>query len=95
MTVIDYGERIAAARKARNNMSQYKLGQIVGRRDGDISRYERGHIKPKVAFLVDVSKALGVSMDYLSGITDDLDAALDPNWALPGEFDSALTPFAP
>lgn len=83
MSTLDYGERIAAARKARNNMSQYKLGQLVGKRDGDISRYERGHIAPKVAFLVDVSKALGVSMDYLSGITDDLDASLDPAWVIP------------
>lgn len=74
---MDYGERIRAAREARG-LTQFDLGVMIGRRDGDVSRWERSVLTPKVSTLVGVSKALGVPLDYLAGVTDRMD--LDPDW---------------
>ena len=75
-----YGERIKNAREARM-WTQYELGLAIGERDGSISRWERGRLTPKVHTLVDVSAALGVSMDYLTGVTDKL--VLSREWRDP------------
>lgn len=74
---MDYGDRIRAAREARG-LTQFDLGVMIGRRDGDISRWERGALAPKIGTLVNISKALGVPLDYLAGVTDTL--SLDPAW---------------
>lgn len=74
---MDYGERIRAAREARG-LTQFDLGVMIGHRDGDISRWERGVLMPKIATLVNISAALGVPLDYLAGVTDDM--ALNPAW---------------
>lgn len=74
---MDYGERIRTAREARG-LTQFDLGVMIGRRDGDVSRWERGVLLPKVATLVEISAALGVPLDYLAGVTDQM--LLDPAW---------------
>ena len=75
-----YGNRIRAARQLRG-LSQFDLGLMIGRRDGDISRYERGDLAPKVKALADISVALGVPLDYLAGLTDEMRP--DPKWRDP------------
>lgn len=74
---MDYGARIRAAREARG-LTQFDLGVMIGRRDGDISRWERGTLAPKIGTLVNISRALGVPLDYLAGISDEM--TLDPAW---------------
>lgn len=79
---MDYGERIRAAREARG-LTQFDLGIMIGRRDGDVSRWERGVLLPKIGTFVELTRALGVSLDYLAGLTDQM--RLDPAWSNAGK----------
>jgi transcriptional regulator with XRE-family HTH domain len=91
-----YGQRIRAAREARG-VSQFDLGQMIGRRDGDISRWERGALVPKVSTLVDISAALGVALEYLAGVNEEMGLVAewsDPRDADPGQLLAQL-PKAP
>lgn len=74
---MDYGKRIRSAREARG-WTQFDLGVAINHRDSDVSRWERGVLQPKVATMVNISRALGVTLDYLCGVTNDL--VLLPDW---------------
>lgn len=64
------GKRIAEARRAKK-MSQSKLGEIIGVSQQSISKYESktGDIDGET--LVAISSALGVTVSYLLGLTDE------------------------
>lgn len=77
-----FGERIKLAREARG-WTQYQLGVAIGQPPAYLSRWENGHATPKVTIIRDSAVALGVSWEYLTCLTDDLDASLDPTWRDP------------
>lgn len=64
------GERIVAARK-RKGWSQQDLADALGTSQATIHRYETGNRDPRSGVVVDLSKALGVTVSYLLGVTDE------------------------
>ncbi|WP_300282241.1 helix-turn-helix domain-containing protein [uncultured Subdoligranulum sp.] len=67
---MDLGSRIKKARKAAN-LTQAELAKYAGVATITISQYERGVREPKVDPLLRIANALGVTVDYLYGRTDD------------------------
>lgn len=67
-----FGKRLAVAR-AKKNLTQRELGELVGITWSQISRYEAGKTKPRLAVLLSLSEALGVNADYLAGDSEDED----------------------
>jgi transcriptional regulator with XRE-family HTH domain len=58
--------------REQKGLSQAELANIVGVSQGVISQYERGDRKPTNEIHLKLSKALGVSMDFLMGDKDDV-----------------------
>lgn len=73
----DFGNRLAAARKARS-LSQDEVGKRAGVRGTMVGRYERAEASPSVAIAARLARAVGTSLDYLTGVRD---ADLDPDTA--------------
>jgi len=66
----DFGDRLKELR-TRKNLSQKKLGEMIGVHFSHIGRYERGVCRPTSDFLKRLAEALGVTADYLiEGSTD-------------------------
>lgn len=51
-------------------MSQEDLAKKLDVHAPIIGRYERGEVKPSIEVAAKLAQALGVSLDYLTGITD-------------------------
>lgn len=64
-----FSERLAQARKNRK-VSQEELASRLGVHAPIIGRYERGEVKPSVEVAARIAQALGVSLDFLTGLTD-------------------------
>lgn len=64
-----FSERLAQARKKRK-VSQEELASRLGVHAPIIGRYERGEVKPSVEVAARIAKALGFSLDFLTGLTD-------------------------
>ncbi len=62
------GERIKIG---RNGLSQVQLARIARLTPPSVSRFESGVIQPSATTLSRLASALGVSSDYLVGLTDD------------------------
>lgn len=71
------GTRLRSAREARG-WTQFQLGVVIGKRDTDVSRWERESLMPRADIIIMWSQALGVSADYLLGLKKEMD--LDPSW---------------
>ncbi|MCQ9426686.1 helix-turn-helix transcriptional regulator [Pseudomonas sp. LJDD11] len=67
-----FGKRLAMAR-AKKNLTQRELGELVGITWSQVSRYEAGKSKPRLAALLNLAKALNVEVDYLAGDSEDED----------------------
>lgn len=67
-----FGKRLARARAA-SNMTQRELADAVGITWSQISRYEAGKASPRLAVLMKLAEALGVSLDDLSASPDSDD----------------------
>ena len=63
------GERINKARREAN-LNQKELSQRAKITEGSLSRYENGIREPKSDAMIKLCKTLGISADYLLGITD-------------------------
>jgi transcriptional regulator with XRE-family HTH domain len=63
------GERIRMHR-ARRKLSQYELGRLVHLSTNSISAMETGAVDPKASKLKAIAQVLGVSVDYLMGLTE-------------------------
>lgn len=61
--------RIRAAR-TKKGWSGRELGEKIGIRQGVISAYERGEKRPSLDTFVILVKVLGLSADYVLGLTD-------------------------
>ena len=64
-----FGERLLAMRKKRK-FSQDELAKKVGVHAPVIGRYERDEVKPSIETAFKLAKALEVSLDYLTGLSD-------------------------
>ena len=64
-----FGERLLAIRKKRK-ISQEEIAKSIGKHAPLIGRYERGEVKPSIEVAVQIANALGVSLDYLVGLSD-------------------------
>jgi transcriptional regulator with XRE-family HTH domain len=68
-----FGERLLSIRK-KKKVSQDELAKQIGVHAPVIGRYERNEVKPSIEVATNIANALGVSLDFLVGITDvDLD----------------------
>ncbi|HEY8435512.1 MAG TPA: helix-turn-helix transcriptional regulator, partial [Haloplasmataceae bacterium] len=63
-------ERLREWRKKRQ-LTQEQLAKKVNTTKGTISNYENGHSTPPHETLVALANVLGISTDYLLGLTDD------------------------
>ena len=76
-----FGNRLMAIRKEKG-LSQGKLAKEVDTMGVVIGRYERGEVKPSIEAAAKLADALGVSLDFLSGLSDrqlDRDMILQMN----------------
>ncbi|HRN40923.1 MAG TPA: helix-turn-helix transcriptional regulator [Vicingus sp.] len=64
-----FGERLLSVRK-RKKISQDELAKKLGIHAPVIGRYERNEVKPSIEVAANLANALGVSLDYLVGVTD-------------------------
>ena len=64
-----FGDRLILARKKRK-VSQDELAKKLGVHAPIIGRYERNEVKPSIEVAANIAQALGVSLDYLTGISD-------------------------
>lgn len=69
-----FRERLLLARR-RAGLSQGELAQRTAMYGSDISKMERGRMLPTAPRLRRLAEALGVSADYLLGLTEAPDAA--------------------
>jgi transcriptional regulator with XRE-family HTH domain len=84
-----FDQRLLQERK-RQKMSQEDLAKKLGVHAPIIGRYERGEVKPSIEVAAKLAEALGVSLDYLTGLSDlrmdqNLIARMGELRALPAE----------
>ena len=63
-------ERLRLIRK-QQKLTQRELGQLCGFGINQINRFESGAREPIASNLMKIAHVLGVSIDYLVGLTDD------------------------
>lgn len=63
---VQFGERIAKGRKARQ-LTRTALAELIGSSAPVIGRYERAEMTPSVQIAARLADALGLSLDYLTG----------------------------
>jgi transcriptional regulator with XRE-family HTH domain len=64
-----FGERLLNTRK-KKKISQDELAKQIGVHAPVIGRYERDEVKPSIETAFKIAKALEVSLDYLTGLSD-------------------------
>lgn len=65
-----FGKRLAHARAAKN-LTQRELADTIGITWSQISRYEAGKAKPRLAVLLKLAEALGKTADDLTGVESE------------------------
>lgn len=63
---MSFGKKIIETRKEKN-MSQEDLAKALDATPTTIGRYERDEVKPSIEMAARIANALGVSLDYLVG----------------------------
>ena len=59
--------------RIQRGLTQNKLAEMIGADSNLVSRWERGKSKPISLYVQKLAQALGTSMDYLLGYTDESD----------------------
>lgn len=67
---MSFSKRLTAARKEKG-LSQGELADKVDSTSITIGRYERDEVKPPLEAAAKIAAALGVSLDYLAGLSDN------------------------
>lgn len=67
--------------RVQRGLTQNKLAEMIGADSNLISRWERGKSRPISLYVQKLARALGTSMDYLLGYTDE--PSLVPRSVLP------------
>lgn len=57
--------------RVKNHLTQEELAEKMRTEKTQISRWERGESIPRSEALIDLSQILGVSVDYLLGLSDE------------------------
>lgn len=84
------GDRISKARR-HLDLSQKELCQIASITEGSLSRYENNIREPKCDAIKKLAKALDVSIDYLMGLTDEINKnSYIINYNLPKDLDKFI-----
>lgn len=81
------GDIIRALRNERN-ISQERLGKKIGVTRSMIALYESGERLPSLPALIELSRALGVTTDYLLGVSQEKGTFLDVSGLTPKQIDS-------
>ena len=79
-------------RQARGGLTQAELARAAGLTHASISRFENGLNQPVAGTLRRLAAALGVSADYLIGLTDEPTSALQRDPAAAAEPSPPYTP---
>lgn len=66
-----FGNKLKAVRKAKK-MTQVEFAKSLGVSSSIIAAYEQGKNFPSVSVLIDICNILGVSSDYLLGLSDEI-----------------------
>lgn len=81
------GDIIRALRNERN-ISQERLGKKIGVTRSMIALYESGERLPSLSALIELSHVLGVTTDYLLGVSQEKGTFLDVSGLTPKQIDS-------
>lgn len=81
------GDIIRALRNERN-ISQERLGKKIGVTRSMIALYESGERLPSLSALIELSRVLGVTTDYLLGVSQEKGTFLDVSGLTPKQIDS-------
>jgi len=73
---MQYGDKIKAFRKERK-ITQDELGSMVGKKQNQISEWENGHIEPTPEDIINICKALDISVMKFFDIEDEFNPAVD------------------
>lgn len=65
-----FGERVKSLRKSKG-LTQAQLAIILGIKERMLRHYEKGGHKPDYEGLIKIADFFGVSLDYLTGRTDN------------------------
>lgn len=71
MSMEYFGDKLKTSRK-NAGMTQAQLAEKIQKASGTISAYEQGLKYPSIDVLVQICEILGISSDYLLGLTDNL-----------------------
>jgi len=63
------GRRIQA-RRMQLQLTQEQLGELIGKDQKQVWRYENGRVQPTAEALVKIAKALDTTPDYLLGVSE-------------------------
>lgn len=85
--MLPVGENVRALRDERN-LSQGQLAEKIGVTRATIATYESGNRLPSLFKLIRLSRALGVTTDYLLGVSKAKDAFLDVSGLTPKQIES-------
>lgn len=58
----------------QRNLTAYKISKDTGIPQSTFSDWKRGRMKPSVKHLITLSNYFNVSLDYLNGLTEDINA---------------------
>lgn len=64
-----FGERLRECRRAKG-LTQEQLANAIGITDGSIANYENDRNDPRLFNVSCMATALGVSIDYLAGLSN-------------------------
>lgn len=80
--------RILRELRDEKNLSQKQLAQRVGVTSSIIALYELGERFPSLPTLIKLSRVLGVTTDYLLGLTEQKEFFLDVSALTPKQIES-------
>lgn len=81
------GDKLRTLRNERN-LSQDRLAKKVSVTRASIATYESGNRLPSLYVLVRLARALGVTTDYLLGVSSDKTSFLDVSGLTPKQIES-------
>ena len=85
--MLPVGDKLRTLRNERN-LSQDRLAKKVSVTRASIATYESGNRLPSLYVLVRLARALGVTTDYLLGVSSDKTSFLDVSGPTPKQIES-------
>ncbi len=85
--MLPVGDKLRTLRNERN-LSQDRLAKKVSVTRASIATYESGNRLPSLYVLVRLARALGVTTDYLLGVSNDKTSFLDVSGLTPKQIES-------